>query len=114
MYDCRQGQWEYERPSYQVKCSDIFENGKPRFAEIAVGQAYLLNADLAGVSITILARLPTTRAQAGETMSVLPDDRPVRCLITAGPTREYLDPVRYLSNSSSGKMGYSLAAAAVR
>jgi phosphopantothenoylcysteine decarboxylase/phosphopantothenate--cysteine ligase len=35
-------------------------------------------------------------------------------LITAGPTREELDPVRYLSNYSSGKMGYAIAAAAVR
>lgn len=35
-----------------------------------------------------------------------------RILITAGPTREPLDPVRYLSNRSSGKMGYALAAAA--
>ena len=33
-------------------------------------------------------------------------------LITAGPTREPLDPVRYLSNRSSGKMGYALAIAA--
>jgi len=37
---------------------------------------------------------------------------PFRCLITAGPTREHLDPVRFLSNGSSGKMGYALAAAA--
>jgi phosphopantothenoylcysteine decarboxylase/phosphopantothenate--cysteine ligase len=35
-----------------------------------------------------------------------------RVLITAGPTREALDPVRYLSNHSSGKMGYSIARAA--
>jgi phosphopantothenoylcysteine decarboxylase/phosphopantothenate--cysteine ligase len=35
-------------------------------------------------------------------------------LITAGPTREAIDPVRYLSNRSSGKMGYALAEAAVR
>jgi phosphopantothenoylcysteine decarboxylase/phosphopantothenate--cysteine ligase len=35
-------------------------------------------------------------------------------LITAGPTREPLDPVRFLSNRSSGKMGYALAEAAVR
>lgn len=34
-------------------------------------------------------------------------------LITAGPTREALDPVRYLSNHSSGKMGYAIAEAAV-
>jgi len=35
-----------------------------------------------------------------------------RCLITAGPTREHIDPVRFLSNASSGKMGFALAAAA--
>ena len=37
-----------------------------------------------------------------------------RVLITAGPTREYIDPVRFLSNRSSGKMGYALAKAAYR
>jgi len=35
-----------------------------------------------------------------------------RILVTAGPTREPLDPVRFISNRSSGKMGYALAAAA--
>lgn len=35
-------------------------------------------------------------------------------LITAGPTREAIDPVRYLSNRSSGKMGYALASEAKR
>jgi phosphopantothenoylcysteine decarboxylase/phosphopantothenate--cysteine ligase len=34
-----------------------------------------------------------------------------RVIITAGPTREAIDPVRYISNHSSGKMGYALAAA---
>jgi len=37
-----------------------------------------------------------------------------RLLVTAGPTREPLDPVRYISNRSSGKMGYGLATAALR
>jgi phosphopantothenoylcysteine synthetase/decarboxylase len=37
----------------------------------------------------------------------------VRFLITAGPTREPIDPVRYLSNRSSGKMGYAIAEAAI-
>ncbi len=36
----------------------------------------------------------------------------VRVVVTAGPTREPLDPVRFLSNRSSGKMGYALARAA--
>lgn len=38
----------------------------------------------------------------------------MKILITAGPTREALDPVRYLGNRSSGKMGYALAKAAVQ
>jgi phosphopantothenoylcysteine decarboxylase / phosphopantothenate---cysteine ligase len=38
----------------------------------------------------------------------------VRALVTAGPTREPIDPVRYISNSSSGKMGFALAEAAAR
>jgi phosphopantothenoylcysteine decarboxylase/phosphopantothenate--cysteine ligase len=36
----------------------------------------------------------------------------IRFLITAGPTREFLDPIRYVSNRSSGKMGYAIAEAA--
>jgi phosphopantothenoylcysteine decarboxylase/phosphopantothenate--cysteine ligase len=35
-------------------------------------------------------------------------------VVTAGPTREPIDPVRYISNRSSGKMGYNIAAAALR
>lgn len=38
----------------------------------------------------------------------------LKILISAGPTREPLDPVRYLTNRSSGKMGYALAEAAAR
>lgn len=34
--------------------------------------------------------------------------------MTAGPTREYLDPVRYLSNDSTGRMGFAIAAEALR
>ena len=37
----------------------------------------------------------------------------IRCLITAGPTREFIDPVRYISNPSTGKMGFSIAEAAI-
>ncbi len=38
----------------------------------------------------------------------------MRFLITAGGTREYIDPVRFISNASSGRMGYALAAAALK
>ncbi len=37
-----------------------------------------------------------------------------RIVVTAGPTREHVDPVRYLSNESSGRMGFALAAAAAQ
>ena len=38
----------------------------------------------------------------------------MRVLVTAGPTREYLDDIRYISNASSGKMGFACATAAAR
>lgn len=47
----------------------------------------------------------------------MPKDLPLKgktVVITAGPTRERIDPVRFLTNFSSGKMGYSLAEAAVK
>ncbi|WP_043446985.1 bifunctional phosphopantothenoylcysteine decarboxylase/phosphopantothenate--cysteine ligase CoaBC [Halotalea alkalilenta] len=50
-----------------------------------------------------------------DTLQASPGQRPAQGLeivITAGPTREAIDPVRYLTNHSSGKMGYALAAAA--
>ncbi|HTK94351.1 MAG TPA: bifunctional phosphopantothenoylcysteine decarboxylase/phosphopantothenate--cysteine ligase CoaBC, partial [Terriglobales bacterium] len=50
-----------------------------------------------------LEALGATQDLAGETV-----------LVTAGPTREYVDPVRYISNRSSGKMGYAIAEAALR
>src|SRR5277367_3336645 len=50
-----------------------------------------------------LEALGASQELAGETV-----------LITAGPTREKIDPVRYLTNRSSGRMGYALAEAALR
>lgn len=38
----------------------------------------------------------------------------MRILVTAGPTREYVDPVRFITNASSGRMGYAVAAAGAR
>lgn len=47
-------------------------------------------------------------------LQATPSSDDMRILITAGPTREYLDDVRYLSNASSGQMGYAVAAAALK
>ncbi len=42
------------------------------------------------------------------------DLKGLKILVTAGPTTEYIDPVRFITNRSSGKMGYALARAALR
>jgi phosphopantothenoylcysteine decarboxylase / phosphopantothenate---cysteine ligase len=45
-------------------------------------------------------------------MAPMRSSKSLRFLITAGPTREFMDPIRFISNRSSGKMGYALAEAA--
>ncbi|MBN2282715.1 MAG: bifunctional phosphopantothenoylcysteine decarboxylase/phosphopantothenate--cysteine ligase CoaBC [Deltaproteobacteria bacterium] len=59
-------------------------------------------------------RLPPVEAIIEEIDSIVtPGDLSgERVLVTAGPTREAMDPVRYISNHSSGKMGYAIAAEA--
>ncbi|WP_104204810.1 bifunctional phosphopantothenoylcysteine decarboxylase/phosphopantothenate--cysteine ligase CoaBC [Billgrantia saliphila] len=68
----------------------------------------------------IMAELIRPSAEAAHGQAAPAQDAPTQdapaqglhIVITAGPTREPLDPVRYLSNHSSGKMGFALAAAA--
>ena len=60
-------------------------------------------ADNQAIVAATLEALGASQELAGETV-----------LITAGPTREKIDPVRYLTNRSSGRMGYALAEAALR
>ncbi|WP_448374848.1 bifunctional phosphopantothenoylcysteine decarboxylase/phosphopantothenate--cysteine ligase CoaBC [Fervidobacterium sp.] len=52
-----------------------------------------------------------------EFLKIISEDKPLsgkKVLVTAGPTREAIDPVRYISNHSSGKMGYAIAKMAKR
>jgi phosphopantothenoylcysteine decarboxylase / phosphopantothenate---cysteine ligase len=60
-------------------------------------------AENEAIVAAVLEALGASQDLAGETV-----------LITAGPTREKIDPVRYLTNRSSGRMGYALAEAALR
>ncbi|HTR47330.1 MAG TPA: bifunctional phosphopantothenoylcysteine decarboxylase/phosphopantothenate--cysteine ligase CoaBC [Verrucomicrobiae bacterium] len=67
--------------------------------------------------MTGAGRLAATEAIVQKVCSVLGlrhDLEGRTVLVTAGPTRENIDPVRFLTNRSSGKMGYALAEAAVR
>jgi phosphopantothenoylcysteine decarboxylase/phosphopantothenate--cysteine ligase len=63
-----------------------------------------------------VGRMEEPESIAGEAWSLLSrpkrDLADLRLLVTAGPTREPLDPIRFLSNRSSGRMGYALAEAA--
>src|SRR5256886_6275386 len=62
-------------------------------------------------------RLPEVEAIVDTLLGLLTPQRDLvdeRILVTAGPTREPIDPVRYISNRSSGKMGYGIARAALR
>ena len=79
----------------------IVEPGSGYLACGMTGPGRLAEND-AIVSATLEA-LGASQDLAGETV-----------LITAGPTREKIDPVRYLTNRSSGRMGYALAEAAIR
>jgi len=76
----------------------------PESGELAcgdVGEGRLANLD--AIAEAILAEVGRTRDLAG-----------VSVLVTAGPTREAIDPVRFLSNASSGKTGYAIAHEAAR
>lgn len=57
---------------------------------------------------------PAEILEAARALLTARDLEGLRILVTAGPTEEPLDPVRYLSNRSSGKMGYAVARAAHR
>jgi phosphopantothenoylcysteine decarboxylase/phosphopantothenate--cysteine ligase len=67
--------------------------------------------------LTARGRLPEVDAIVEAVLGALTPVRDLageRVVVTAGPTREPIDPVRFISNRSSGRMGYALAAAAAR
>jgi phosphopantothenoylcysteine decarboxylase/phosphopantothenate--cysteine ligase len=79
----------------------IVEPGNGYLACGMTGPGRLAENEL--IVATVMEALGASQELAGETV-----------LITAGPTREKIDPVRYLTNRSSGRMGYALAEAALR
>src|SRR5436190_2539696 len=79
----------------------IVEPGEGYLACGMTGPGRLAENDL--IIAATMEALGASQQLAGETV-----------LITAGPTREKIDPVRYLTNRSSGRMGYALAEAALR
>lgn len=88
----------------------IVEAGEGYLACGDVGRGRLAEPE-AVVGAVLEALAGARRAEAG-----VPDCdlKGLRVMVTAGPTEEPIDPVRYLTNRSSGKMGYALAEAAAR
>lgn len=79
----------------------VVEPGEGYLACGMTGPGRLAEND--AIVAAVMQALGASQELAGETV-----------LITAGPTREKIDPVRYLTNRSSGRMGYALAEAALR
>jgi phosphopantothenoylcysteine decarboxylase/phosphopantothenate--cysteine ligase len=79
-----------------------------RFSSVGPGVGTLADGD---VGAGRLAEPPDI-AEAAEDLLAPKDLSGWRVVVTAGPTREHLDPVRFLSNPSSGRMGYAVARAA--
>ncbi len=100
----------YESPAFQDNLQALAHRGA-RIVEAADG--YLACGDtgrgkLAPVETIVDAILQELTASDRQ------DLRGKKVLVTAGPTREYIDPVRFISNPSTGKMGFAVAAAAAR
>ncbi|QPJ65786.1 MAG: bifunctional phosphopantothenoylcysteine decarboxylase/phosphopantothenate--cysteine ligase CoaBC [Candidatus Nitrohelix vancouverensis] len=93
----------YANPAVQANLKTLKERGvhvvEPDTGELACGS----------IGPGRLAELERIVAETKGILNAKEDLSGLRFLVTAGPTREFLDPVRYISNPSSGKMGYALA-----
>lgn len=98
----------WENPATQANRRTLEARGY-RFIEPGVGR---LAEGIVGAGR--LAEPPEIVTLIRETLTPKTDLSCLRVLVTAGPTREMLDPVRFLSNRSSGKMGYAIAEVAAR
>ena len=103
----------YQNPFVQRNLSTLKTHGvhfiEPASGDLAcgyegVGRLNTIETILEGASniLTSTASLETQDLQG------------IRVLVTAGATREYIDPVRFITNGSSGKMGYAIAEAAAQ
>lgn len=97
----------YENPFFQDNLNKLLASGivqiGPEKGSLACGEEGIGKmADISEIVETI------------KSMLTKKDFHNEKVLVTAGPTREFIDPIRFISNRSSGKMGYALAKAALR
>ena len=96
----------YENPFVQKNISELSKQGiefvDPESGDLACGYE----------GIGRLSSMDIILQRTRELLGYRQDLHGKRILVTAGATREYLDPVRFITNGSSGKMGYAIAEAA--
>ena len=96
----------YKNPIVQKNISELSKNGielvDPESGDLACGYE----------GIGRLSSLDIILQRTREILGCRQDLQGKRILVTAGATREYIDPVRFITNGSSGKMGYAIAEAA--
>ncbi len=97
----------YENPIFQENLSRLIKHGiiqvGPEKGKLACGE------EGAGRMAEVNEIVETIKSSLTKK-----DFLKKKIIVTAGPTREYLDPVRFVSNRSSGKMGYAIARACIR
>ncbi|MDP2167197.1 MAG: bifunctional phosphopantothenoylcysteine decarboxylase/phosphopantothenate--cysteine ligase CoaBC [Thermodesulfovibrionales bacterium] len=97
----------YESPAFQRNLKRLIEDGAalvpPDKGLLACGEEGVGRMAAIGKIIEAIKSAVSPKDLLGE-----------KILVTAGPTREYIDPVRFISNASTGKMGYAIARAAKR
>ena len=105
----------YQNPFVQRNIDTLKKHGvhfiEPASGDLAcgyegVGRLNTVEMILEGINNTLTSTARST--------TVAHDLRGTRVLVTAGATREYIDPVRFITNRSSGKMGYAIAEAAAQ
>ena len=98
----------YQNPFVQANIQKLRDHGvefvEPASGHLASGREGIGRLNTVEVILDRIIQL----------LSVTKDLAHKKVVVTAGPTREYLDPVRFISNRSSGKMGYAIAEAAHR
>lgn len=106
----------YEHPAVQANMKRLAECGyrflEPNEGLLAcgwIGKGRLAEPEEILAAVT---RFLASENQETHTLAAAGDWTGKKVLITAGPTREKIDPVRYISNHSTGKMGYAIAEAA--
>jgi phosphopantothenoylcysteine decarboxylase/phosphopantothenate--cysteine ligase len=87
------------------------ESGRMACEHVGTGRLPQTDVMVQALKTLLNSQVPAHEYSCGDSSA---DLRGKTVLVTAGPTRESLDPVRFLSNRSSGKMGYALAQEAVR